>query len=92
MDADTVWMGIGFLGEGLFGMRFVIQWIATERKKRSVVPAAFWHLSVLGSALVLSYAIYLVNPVFIVASAIPLPIYLRNLYFIHKRPPAQPAA
>lgn len=86
LTAEQLWMGIGFFGEGLFAMRFVVQWVASERKKRSVVPVAFWYLSVLGAAIVLSYAIFKRDPVFIAASALPLPIYLRNLWFIHRRP------
>ena len=54
---ETVWMGIGFVGQAIFGTRFLVQWIATERKRRSVVPLAFWYLSLAGSVLLLSYSI-----------------------------------
>ncbi len=85
---DQLWMGVGFIGEGLFGLRFIVQWIASERKKESVVPVAFWYLSIVGAALVLAYAIYLRNAVFILGSGAPLLIYLRNLWLIHRKPAA----
>jgi len=78
--AKYVWMLIGFVGEGIFFSRFVIQWIATERKKRTVVPMAFWYLSILGSAVVLAYSIHKLDPVFIAATVLGMVIYFRNLH------------
>jgi lipid-A-disaccharide synthase-like uncharacterized protein len=66
-------------------MRFVVQWIASERKKRSVVPVAFWYFSVVGGVLLLAYSIYRKDPVFIVGQATGLFIYARNLMLIYRR-------
>ncbi len=81
---------MGFVGQVIFGLRFIVQWVATERHKRSVVPVAFWYLSLLGSAILLSYAIYQMDPVFIAGFSLNMLIYLRNLYFIHSRAAEQP--
>ena len=76
------WKFVGLAGSLIFGMRFVIQWIASERAKKSVIPIGFWECSALGSILTLSYfAIYRHDSVGILQTALPLPIYLRNLYF-----------
>ncbi len=82
-----MWIVFGFLGQFLFGMRFVIQWIASERRKRSHVPIAFWYFSLGGGLILLVYAIYRKDPVFIVGQAMGLFIYIRNLMLIaqHKR-------
>ena len=90
MNANTVWLGIGFLGQALFSARFLVQWIASERQRKSVVPVAFWYLSVAGGGLLLAYAIHRNDPVFIVGQATGLFIYLRNLWFIYR--PAAPVA
>jgi lipid-A-disaccharide synthase-like uncharacterized protein len=79
---QQLWLGIGFLGQALFSMRFLIQWIATERIRRSVVPVAFWYFSIVGGITLLAYAIYRKDPVFIVGQAVGLVVYGRNLYFI----------
>jgi len=83
--SESIWTAVGFCGQAVFGLRFVVQWIATERQKRSVIPLAFWYLSLLGTVILLSYAIYLVNWVFIAGFSLNMLIYLRNLYFIHFR-------
>ncbi|HUU60471.1 MAG TPA: lipid-A-disaccharide synthase N-terminal domain-containing protein [Phycisphaerae bacterium] len=83
--SESIWTAVGFCGQAIFGLRFVVQWIATERQKRSVIPLAFWYLSLLGTVILLSYAIYLVNWVFIAGFSLNMLIYLRNLYFIHFR-------
>ncbi|MBB5015764.1 lipid-A-disaccharide synthase N-terminal domain-containing protein [Rehaibacterium terrae] len=82
MKDATVWIMIGFLGQALFSARFIIQWLASERARRSIVPKAFWYFSLAGSAVLLSYAIHRADPVFIVGQASGLFIYLRNLYLI----------
>lgn len=84
MDSNTIWLGVGFLGQGMFSMRFLIQWVQSERQKRSIIPVAFWYFSVAGGSLLLAYAIYRLDPVFILGQAAGLLIYGRNLYFIHK--------
>jgi len=80
----TVWTGIGFLGQAFFSMRFLVQWISSERVRRSVIPVAFWYFSVFGGATLLAYAIHREDPVFIVGQAAGLLIYGRNLYFIFR--------
>lgn len=84
-DGASLWMGIGFAGQAIFGTRFIVQWIATERKRRSVVPVSFWYLSLLGSVFLLAYSIYRRDAVFIAGFSLNMVIYLRNLYFIHRR-------
>ena len=81
---NLYWLIIGFLGQALFSMRFLVQWWASERQRRSVIPLAFWFFSVAGGITLLSYAIYRQDPVFIVGQAGGLVIYLRNLYFIYR--------
>jgi len=78
----NLWLALGFVAQGLFSLRFLIQWVASERQKRSVVPVGFWYLSLLGSALLLIYAIYRRDPVFILGQSAGLFIYARNLFFI----------
>ena len=76
------WKIIGLSGSVIFGLRFLIQWIASERARKSVIPVGFWECSALGSMLLLAYfAIYRRDSVGVLQSILPLPIYLRNLYF-----------
>jgi len=76
------WVLLGFLAQGMFTMRFVVQWLASERAKRSVVPVAFWFFSLGGGALLLIYAIQRQDPVFIAGQGLGLLIYIRNLWLI----------
>jgi len=78
----TLWTAIGFFGQLFFSMRFLVQWITSEKVRQSVVPVAFWYFSVFGGATLLAYAIHREDPVFIVGQAAGLCIYARNLYFI----------
>ena len=78
------WLVIGFAGQALFTMRFIVQWWSSERQKRSVIPVAFWYFSLAGGATLLGYAIYRQDPVFIAGQAGGLFIYSRNLYFIYR--------
>ena len=83
------WKIVGLSGSLVFGLRFFIQWIASERAKKSVIPFGFWECSAVGSLLTLSYfAMYQRDSVGVIMTAMPLPIYLRNLYFryTHKHP------
>jgi lipid-A-disaccharide synthase-like uncharacterized protein len=80
---NIIWLAVGFAGQALFSMRFLVQWWASERQKRSVIPVAFWFFSLAGGLTLLSYAIYRQDPVFIVGQAGGLFIYSRNLYFIY---------
>ena len=79
------WLIFGFIGQLMFTMRFIVQWIASERKKESVIPVSFWYFSLAGGLIVLAYAIYRMDPVFILAYLPGNFIYLRNLYFIYKK-------
>jgi lipid-A-disaccharide synthase-like uncharacterized protein len=76
------WVILGFVAQAFFTMRFVVQWIASERARKSVVPVAFWFFSIGGGALLLVYALYRRDPVFIAGQALGLVVYVRNLYFI----------
>src|SRR5882757_535944 len=76
------WLALGFLAQGLFTARFLVQWIASERAGKSVMPIAFWFFSIGGGALLLVYALYRRDPVFILGQALGLVVYIRNLYFI----------
>jgi lipid-A-disaccharide synthase-like uncharacterized protein len=78
------WLVIGFVGQIMFGMRFFVQWIASEKAKKSVIPIAFWYLSICGSAILLVYAVHRKDPVFILGQSTGFFIYLRNLYLIKK--------
>ncbi|RZI44075.1 hypothetical protein EGT07_01210 [Herbaspirillum sp. HC18] len=82
MERETWWLLVGFLGQGLFMMRFVIQWIQSERQRKSVVPLAFWYFSLLGGVTLLVYSIYRKDPVFIAGQLLGIGIYLRNLALI----------
>lgn len=76
------WVAVGFVAQGLFTMRFVVQWIASERAGRSVVPFAFWLFSISGGILLLAYALYRKDPVFIAGQSLGVFIYFRNLYLV----------
>ena len=79
----TLWMIIGFGGQGLFSARFIVQWLASERVKRSVIPVAFWYLSLAGGLTLLAYAIHREDPVIIAGQSAGVFVYLRNLYLVH---------
>jgi lipid-A-disaccharide synthase-like uncharacterized protein len=83
-SSETFWLIFGFAGQAVFTGRFVLQWLYSEFKKRSVIPVGFWYLSMLGSALLLIYAIYRQDPVFIVGQSFGMVVYLRNLQLISK--------
>lgn len=83
MSAEAIWLSIGFIGQSLFFMRFFVQWIASERAKKSVVPNAFWYFSLSGGSILTLYALYRQDPVFILGQGLGLLIYMRNLYFLH---------
>ncbi|CAI3802251.1 MULTISPECIES: lipid-A-disaccharide synthase N-terminal domain-containing protein [Pseudomonas] len=82
MTRETLWLIIGFAGQAVFTGRFVLQWLYSEFKRRSVIPVGFWYLSMLGSALLLTYAIYRQDPVFIIGQSFGFLVYLRNLQLI----------
>jgi lipid-A-disaccharide synthase-like uncharacterized protein len=82
MSIETIWLAIGFLGQGLFFGRWVIQWIASEKKAESQVPLSFWYMSLIGGLITLAYAIYREDPVFIAGQSIGSIVYIRNLMLI----------
>jgi lipid-A-disaccharide synthase-like uncharacterized protein len=85
MEHNMTWIAVGFLGQALFSARFLVQWLSSERARRSVVPRAFWYLSIAGGAVLLAYAIHRLDPVFIVGQGAGLFIYLRNLQLIRQQ-------
>jgi len=76
------WVILGFVAQAMFSARFLVQWIASERAGRSVIPLAFWTFSIAGGVLLLAYALYRKDPVFIAGQAFGVFVYLRNLYFV----------
>jgi lipid-A-disaccharide synthase-like uncharacterized protein len=86
MLTDVVWIAIGLLGQACFSARFLVQWIASERRKESVIPTYFWYFSIGGGLILLIYAIHRRDVVFMVGQGAGLFVYARNLYFIHRRP------
>lgn len=82
ISTHTWWIVIGFAGQALFTMRFLVQWIASEKVKKSVIPVSFWYFSILGSLVLLLYAIHKQDPVFILGQSMGFIIYFRNLAFI----------
>ena len=82
VDRLDLWVLLGFIAQAMFTGRFLVQWIASERAKRSVVPVAFWTFSLAGGALLLVYALHRKDPVFIIGQAAGLFIYTRNLFLI----------
>jgi lipid-A-disaccharide synthase-like uncharacterized protein len=81
---DWVVLVVGFGGQALFSARFIVQWLASERAGRSVVPEAFWILSIVGALTLLVYALYRADPVFVLGQCTGLAIYGRNLWLIHR--------
>ncbi|MCV6547883.1 MAG: lipid-A-disaccharide synthase N-terminal domain-containing protein [Cohaesibacter sp.] len=79
-----LWLIIGFIAQAMFTMRFVVQWIASERAGKSIVPVAFWFFSIAGGGLLFVYALQRGDPVFIVGQGAGLFIYLRNVWLIVK--------
>ncbi|PWE32197.1 lipid A biosynthesis [Maritimibacter sp. 55A14] len=79
---ELIWLTIGFTAQAMFSARFLVQWIASERVRRSIVPELFWYFSFAGGALLFAYAIYRKDPVFILGQGFGLLVYSRNIYFI----------
>jgi lipid-A-disaccharide synthase-like uncharacterized protein len=84
---ETIWIVIGFLGQGLFFGRWLVQWIVSERQAESRMPIAFWYLSLVGGLITLAYAIYRRDPVFIAGQGIGAVVYIRNLMLIRRQGP-----
>ena len=81
---EIVFLCIGFIGQGIFASRFIVQWIYSERKGESYVPEIFWYLSIFGGIGLLTYAIFRKDPVIIIGQLFGIFIYLRNLFLIYK--------
>jgi lipid-A-disaccharide synthase-like uncharacterized protein len=81
---ETVWLVIGFGGQGLFFARWLVQWFQSERERESTIPISFWYLSLVGGLITLAYAIYREDPVFIMGQALGALVYLRNLVLIYR--------
>ena len=84
--AELWWIAIGLAAQGLFSARFIVQLVASERRRRSVVPEAFWYFSLLGGAMLLAYAIHKRDLVFILGQAFGMVVYARNVYFLWAPP------
>jgi lipid-A-disaccharide synthase-like uncharacterized protein len=82
IDIDKTWLAIGLVGQALFSARFIVQWLQSERVKKSVIPSAFWYFSMAGGLTLLAYAIHRRDPVFIIGQGTGLIIYFRNLQFL----------
>jgi lipid-A-disaccharide synthase-like uncharacterized protein len=85
------WLIFGFIGQAVFAMRFIVQWIVSEQRKESVIPVSFWYLSLGGSLILVAYAIRQMDPVFIAAYLLNPIIYFRNLYFVYKKKGTSPS-
>jgi lipid-A-disaccharide synthase-like uncharacterized protein len=84
VSSVVMWLTVGFLGQAFFTARFLVQWLASERKCESIVPVAFWWLSLLGGLALLSYAIFRRDPVIITGQAMGLFVYVRNLMLVSR--------
>ncbi len=83
-SGEIFWLALGFTGQIVFGLRFVVQWIVSEKAGRSVIPVIFWYLSITGSLMLFVYATYRLDPVFMLGQGTGCFIYIRNLVLIKK--------
>lgn len=81
---DMIWLGVGLIGQSLFMMRFVVQWIHSERHQKSVIPVSFWYLSLIGGLTVLAYGLHKAEPVIILGQLPGTFVYARNLVLIRR--------
>lgn len=84
ITTTTLWIVIGFLGQGMFFMRFFVQWVASEKEGRSIIPLSFWYFSIAGSLILLAYAIWRQDPVIMAGQMTGFIVYFRNLYLINR--------
>lgn len=82
---ELLWVIFGLAAQLMFTARFLLQWIASERAKDSVMPVAFWYFSLAGGVMLLAYALYRADPVFILGQALGVVIYARNLWLIYAK-------
>jgi len=85
VEMKDPWAIIGWAGQIVFGSRFIVQWVASERQKKSVIPVSFWYLSMVGSLLLLAYGFYVKQPVYIAGYLFNCVVYVRNLHLIHNQ-------
>lgn len=83
-SVENIWLAVGFAGQGLFAIRWLVQWFSSERQRRSVIPISFWWISMIGSIILLAYSFYRMDPVFIMGTMFNSVVYVRNLYLIHR--------
>ena len=81
---DMVWLGVGFFGQSLFFSRWLLQWASSERREESHIPISFWYMSLVGSVIVLTYALHRMDPVFIAGQSVGTVVYVRNLILLHR--------
>jgi lipid-A-disaccharide synthase-like uncharacterized protein len=81
---ELAWLAIGFAGQFLFMMRFLWQWIQSERQRRSIIPIAFWYFSLAGGMTLFAYAVHRRDPVFITGQMLGIIVYTRNLLLIRR--------
>ncbi len=84
MTLDRLWLAFGLLGQFIFGARFIVQWIASERRRESHIPLVFWYLSIIGGIITTAYAIHKHDAVFIIGQGAGLIVYIRNLMLIYR--------
>ena len=84
MRVDTAWLIIGFVGQAAFALRFLVQWLQSERYGRSLIPIAFWYFSLAGGVILFSYALHRRDPVFILGQCTGVFIYSRNLQLVYR--------
>jgi len=83
-EIELIWLVIGFSAQGLFSARFLVQLIASERMRRSVVPETFWYLSLAGGLMLLAYAIHRADPVIALGQLLGIVVYARNIWFLKR--------
>jgi lipid-A-disaccharide synthase-like uncharacterized protein len=85
MSNEHFWLSVGFMGQAFFSMRFLVQWITSERRRESVISISFWFFSIAGGLTLFTYALYRLDPVFILGEGAGILIYSRNLYLIWRK-------
>jgi lipid-A-disaccharide synthase-like uncharacterized protein len=84
MSAATFWLAMGFIGQGLFGLRFMVQWLASEKAGESVIPPLFWYISVPAGLILVAYAVWRQDPVFIVNEVLCVAVFIRNVVMLRR--------
>ncbi|KAA3519371.1 lipid A biosynthesis protein [Agrobacterium vitis] len=81
---DLIWLALGVIAQLMFSLRFIIQWLVSEKQKRSVIPAAFWWFSVIGGIMLLAYGIHRGEPIIMLGQGLGIIVYIRNLMLLHQ--------